>query len=135
MIVGRLLLFADKFVGEWMSQQMNENIIPPYTAIGVISTDGQLAGAVLFNQLHEGNVEVSLYAPKMISRGVLRAAASYGFETLGCSRMTARTRASNLHARRFIEKVGFRQEGVLRSYYEDGEDAILFGLLKSENKW
>lgn len=133
--MGRMLLFADSFVANWMTGMTGEKIIPPYTAIGIIGQNGLLSGAVLFNQLHEGNIEVSLYAPKVVSRGVLRAAASFAFRTNGCSRVTARTRASNLRACRFIEKVGFRQEGVLRSYFADGEDAILYGLLKDECRW
>ena len=67
--------------------------------------------------------------------GRLLAPAVDGFTELGVSRMTARTRASSLDVRRVIEKAGFRQEGVLRSYFKDGEDAILFGMLKTECRW
>jgi RimJ/RimL family protein N-acetyltransferase len=87
---------------------------------------------VLFNDLQEASVEVSIVAPRAVSRALLRLAAQYAFGDLQCNRVTARTRASNLPVRRFIQKVGFKQEGVLRSYYPDGDDAILFGLLKSE---
>jgi RimJ/RimL family protein N-acetyltransferase len=38
-------------------------------------------------------------------------------------------------ARKFDEHVGFIQEGVIRQAFEDGEDAILYGMLKSECKW
>jgi RimJ/RimL family protein N-acetyltransferase len=33
------------------------------------------------------------------------------------------------------KRQGFTQEGVLREAFEDGEDAILYGMLKSECKW
>lgn len=118
-----------------MAEQMQEEINPPYTVFGVLSARGQIVGAVLFNGLHEGNVEISAYAPGRISRGVLRVAASYAFGTAGCNRVTARTRVSNLRVRRFLEKVGFHREGVLSSYYRDGDDAILYGLLKGECRW
>jgi RimJ/RimL family protein N-acetyltransferase len=134
-VVGRVLLYADDYVAGWMAEKMGESITPPYTAFGVVSAHGQLSGAVLFNGLHEGNVEVSLYAPRHVSRGLLRAAAAYAFETAGCHRITARTRASSLAVRKFIEKVGFVQEGVLRAYYRDGDDAILFGMKKTECRW
>jgi len=134
-VVGRILLYADDFVGEWLEQRMGVKLVPPYTSFGIIGPDGLLAGAMIFNGFNEGNAEVSLYAPRAVSRGSLRAAARYLFETAGCNRVTARTRASSLRVRRFIEKVGFQQEGVLRAYYQDGEDAILYGLLKSENRW
>lgn len=133
--MGRILLYADEFVGGFIEARTGERIIPPYTSFGIIGPDGLLSGAMIFNGLNEGNVEVSIYAPHAISRGVLRVAASYIFETLGCTRVTARTRASKLRVRRFIEKVGFQQEGVLRAYYRDGEDAILYGLTRSECRW
>lgn len=133
--VGRILLYADEFVGGWLEQRMGVQLIHPYTAFGMLGPDGLLAGAMIFNNFNEGSAEVSIYAPRAVSRGSLRAAASYLFETNGCNRVTARTRASSLRVRRFIEKVGFQKEGVLRAYYQDGEDAILYGLLRSECRW
>ena len=135
LIVGRILLYADDFVGGWLEDRMGVRLVPPYTSFGMIGPDGLLAGAMIFNGFNEGNAEVSIYAPRAVSRGSLRAAASYVFETNGCNRLTARTRASSLSVRRFIDKVGFQQEGVLRAYYQDGEDAILYGLLRSECRW
>jgi RimJ/RimL family protein N-acetyltransferase len=133
--VGRVLLYADDLVAGWMEAQTGEVIIPPYTAFGIIDPDGQLGGAMVFNDFNEGNVEVSLVAPKRVSRGLLRMAAVYAFSQLDCRRISARTRASNLRVRKFIEKVGFQQEGVLRAYYRDGDDAVLYGLLKGECRW
>lgn len=133
--MGRILLFADEFVAGWVEERMGVKITPPYSTFGIIGTNGLLTGAMIFNGFNEGNAEVSIYAPKAVTRGSLRAAASYLFDTAGCNRVTARTRASNLRVRRFIEKVGFQREGVLRAYYQDGEDAILYGLLKTENRW
>jgi RimJ/RimL family protein N-acetyltransferase len=118
-----------------MGGQMGIEIIPPYTALGIVSAHGQLTGGMVFNNQSEADIELSIVAPKRLTRGICRVIAQYAFETAGCMRMTARTRESNLQVRRVIEKVGFRQEGVLRGYYRDGEDAILFGLLRSECRW
>ena len=133
--MGRILLYADEYVAGWMAERMGETIIPPYTAFATVSADGQLMAGVLFNQFNEGSVEVSLYAPRHVSRGLLRAAAAYAFRDLQCNRITARTRASSLSVQKFIERVGFRKEGVIRSYYRSGEDSILYGMLRSECKW
>lgn len=135
LVVGRVLLYADDLVARWMEARMDEKIIPPYTAFGVVGADGQIAGGVLFNQVHEGNIELSVVAPGNLSRRLFRVLAAYAFGTHGAARVTARTRASSLRVRRVIEKAGFQQEGVLRSYYHDGDDAVLYGLLKSECRW
>jgi len=135
LLVGRILLYADDYVAEWMGEQMGTRIIPPYTAFGVVSAHGQLVGGVVINEIQEASCEVSIVAPKRVSRSLLRVTASYVFDTLGCNRVTARTRASTLKVRKFIEKVGFRQEGILRAFYEDGDDAVLFGMLRNECRW
>lgn len=118
-----------------MASRIGQEIVPPYTAFATVGGDGQITGAVLFNGLQDGNVEVSIVAPRHVSRALLRVAAQYAYGELGCHRVMARTRASSLPVRRFIEKVGFTQEGVLRSYYPDGDDAIVFGMLKTECRW
>jgi RimJ/RimL family protein N-acetyltransferase len=42
---------------------------------------------------------------------------------------------SNETAKKFDEHVGFIQEGVIREAFEDGEDAILYGMLRSECRY
>jgi hypothetical protein len=118
-VVGRILLYADDLVAGWMEQQTGQRIIPPYTAFATLAADGQISGAVLFNDHIEGSVEVSIVAPGRVSRALLRAAAQYAFGDLGVNRVTARTRASTLRA----------------AHYADGEDAILYGMLKAECRW
>jgi RimJ/RimL family protein N-acetyltransferase len=135
LVVGRLLLHADQHVARYMAGKMGQIFITPYTAIGILGANGQLVGGMLFNQYTEGDVEVTLYAPSRLGRGVLRAISAYVYFTLGCNRMSARTRASSLAVQGVLRKCGFQQEGRLREYYQDGEDAILFGMLKSECRW
>ena len=134
-VVGRILLYADHLVAHWMMEKTGQTIFPPYTAFAALAPDGQIAGAVLFNDHLEGSVEVSIVAPGRVSRALLRVSAQYAFGDLGVNRVAARTRASNLRASSFIERVGFRREGVLRAFYADGEDALLYGMLKAECRW
>ena len=135
LLVGRILLYADEFVASWIEQQTGDRFNPPYTAFGIVDPDGQMSGAVIFSAASEADVEMSIVAPKRLSRGVMRVIARYAFDTAGFNRITVRTRASSLRVRGCIEKAGFRQEGVLRSYYRDGDDAIIYGLLVSECRW
>jgi RimJ/RimL family protein N-acetyltransferase len=133
--VGQLLLFADRGVGDFMSEKMGQDFLPPYSTIGIIGPDGQLCGGMLFNQYVEGDVELTIYAPGRLHRGAIRAGFAYVFLTLGCNRLSARTRASSLAVQVVLRKAGFQQEGTLREYYTDGEDAVLFGILKRNCKW
>ena len=54
---------------------------------------------------------------------------------LGCRRVVLEVRVSNKPAIRLYEKLGFRREKILRSYYSDGEDAWFYVLdLDDEQK-
>ena len=133
--VGQLLLFADRVVGDLMSGRMGQDFAPPYTAIGILGADGQLCGGMLFNAYVEGDVEVTCYAPGRLLRGPIRAGCAYAFETLGCNRLSARTRASSLAVQVVLRKIGFQQEGYARSYLRINgawHDHLLFGLLAED---
>jgi len=42
---------------------------------------------------------------------------------------------TNLPCIRLVERLGFKQEGLLRKYRDDGSSCFFYGILKSENKW
>jgi hypothetical protein len=134
-LVGNILLRADAIVGRWMSDRMGVDFEVPYAAMGILGQSGQLEGGVIFNGFNEADVEVTLYAPRRLSRALFRVICSYAFETLECNRMTARTRASSLVVRRVLTGTGFQEEGMLRRYYKDGEDAVLYGMTKEDCRW
>lgn len=60
----------------------------------------------------------------------------YGFSQLGLSRIQVTTRADNVRAAAGIEKVGFRREAILRSFYRTDtgrENGLLLYLLRDES--
>lgn len=60
----------------------------------------------------------------------------YAFEQLGCQRVGLRTKWTNQQSRAAIERLGFRLDGVLRSYarHANGvlDDAVVYSLLAHE---
>jgi len=71
-----------------------------------------------------------------LMREVLPVLVRHGFEVLGLHRMEARIEPKNAASIKLVERLGFRQEGVLRdrTLHGDGrrEDLLLFGLLRPE---
>lgn len=62
---------------------------------------------------------------------------NYVFEHLGAVRATALIRNSNTPAKRFVEKLGFTHEGVMRKAFS-GEDLCIYGILEEDfksHKW
>ena len=57
--------------------------------------------------------------------------ADYIFNQLGCVRVTARTQPDNTKARRMLESLGFKCEGIIRQGYGT-KDMMVYGILQNE---
>lgn len=106
-----------------------------YAACGVVSGAGALVGGVVFNNYLPayGSIEASFAADRRdwLTRAVITAMLAYPFQQLGCQRLTAVTPRKAASARRFLEKFGFRREGLVRRGF-GSDDAVISGLLRAE---
>ena len=133
----RLLFGHDAAVGEWVASRIphvgSSANLGPFVAIGVCS-DKLEAGVVFHNYVQSyGNIEVtcaadsSRWLTSRLATGIMH----YPFYQLGCQRVTALTPRKARPARQFLEKFGFRQEGVVRRGF-GSDDMFVYGLLRSE---
>lgn len=118
-------------VAKWLGDKLGTEFTPPYEAIGILDKDGFRIGAALFNDRADRNIELTTYGPGAFRRDVCVWIAQYCFIKNDCLRITARTRVSNLHVRRVMEKFGWRHEGTLRDWYDD-EDAVIYGMTRDD---
>jgi hypothetical protein len=106
--------------------------VPPFTAW--IVWNGHIPlGAYVLNCFTGHDVALTgvVYSPWPIS--VAREIARQCFVELGVSRVTARTRPSNVGAIRALKAAGFHMESVARDHFGD-EDAYVFALLRRDQK-
>ena len=100
--------------------------------IGLVVVDrGKVCGAVILNNCTPGrNIDVTAvghcWSVKVI-RFILRHCFSQA------RRVTAQTSVNNHAAIKALQQMGFQREGLMREFFDDG-DAIVFGLLKSEQR-
>ena len=107
-------------------------ICDPYIGL-LIERDGVHVGAFILNDYTPGhNIEMSAVISGPVSVSDLRDIFRYCFDRV--RRVTARTSVHNTRTLRMLEVLGFRREGLLRQWFKDGSDAVLFGLLKSEQR-
>lgn len=109
-------------------------------ALGVVDDRERLVAAVVYNHFAEANIEMSVAAEpnvRWLSRPALFAFFFYPFVTLGCNRVTSTIKSGpeTKSVRKFCQHVGFRYEGVVREFYRDGRDAVIFGMLRRECRW
>lgn len=132
-----LVYGQDERVRDWVAMHIGEPFGENDIAIGVEEA-GELIAGVVYNMYSKASISMHVAAvpgKRWTTKEFMYAFFAYPFLQLNCNRVTGLVRTSNEQARRFDEHVGFIQEGVIRQAFEDGEDAILYGMLKSECKW
>lgn len=105
-------------------------------AIGV-ARHGAIVAAAIFYDYRLTSIEVTFVttSPRWASRENIKAILSYPFLQLGCKRVTAITEEGNGAARAFLERLGFRQEGVHPDGFVSGA-GISYGLLRVDaERW
>ena len=103
---------------------------------GEVTRGGSRAAVVAFYDWREGydtlGVSVALSGRRWASPGVVRAIFHYAFAQAGANLLQVGTPASNRAGVRFVRRVGFRQEAVLRDRYGPGRDMVIFSLTAAE---
>ncbi|QOZ15946.1 hypothetical protein XI02_13875 [Bradyrhizobium sp. CCBAU 21365] len=98
----------------------------------VIERDGVDVGAVILNGYTPGcNIDLTGVGRGAWTLFVVRDIARYCFARV--KRVTARTSVKNEAAIKSLSKLGFKQEGIMREFFPDG-DAVCMSLLRSEQK-
>src|SRR5262249_26179697 len=95
----------------------------------------QLKGAIVWNGWNGANVDVTVWAPGIASRRILRGGFAYAFDGLGATRITAPTEVSNQTMRDLMRRLGFCFEARLPSYYGAGRDALQYSMLREDCPW
>ena len=129
----------DGRVAKWVCDGLGENTdwIGAGATLGVYLGEKLIAG-IIFNDIRpKCDVWLTIYScdRRWCVRRVLRCVFNFCFTCLDCRRASAFVSVSNDKSRKLVERLGFRQEGVLRKYRDNGEDAFVFGMLKEECRW
>ncbi len=133
-----LLFGFDNEVARVVGEGLGVVIHPPFVAIGVVDDRNRLMGGMVFNNYTKASVEITVYGPRCMKRGVIRAAMHYAFIQLGVLNLRARTKRSNARMRKILPKLGYRFEATLDQYYgpSRANDALLFRIARPQaDKW
>lgn len=136
----RLVVGEDAVVAAWVAARIphmarNGLDFGPCAAIGVVSETGEPLGGVVYHNYrpHCADIELSFASasPKWLTRPLIRGLMAYPFDQVGCQRVTGVTPKRAKEARAFLDKFGFKREGVVRFGFGD-DHAIISGLLRKE---
>ena len=112
-------------------------------AFTVLDADGRVSGTTRFLRMNEAHRRVEIggtvYATRVQRTGLntetKRLLLTHAFEALGCQCVQLRTDFLNRQSRRAIERLGARQDGVLRGHMVmpgHARDTVVYSILAHE---
>ncbi len=112
-----------------------ERFVEGASAIGIVDGEGVLGAAAIYSGYDGdfGDIEISFAMRPgfYLSRSAISTLLRYPFGQLKCTRVTAATPRRATSTRQFLEKLGFKREGVLRRRFGT-DDAVVYGLLAKD---
>lgn len=99
--------------------------------------NGELVAVVVFDTFSTTGcfVHIASGARKWMSREFGIVAMTYPFIQLALPRISCIVSTNNRMSLRFTRQFGWIEEGIMRRAGNDGEDIILFGMLRQECRW
>lgn len=133
-----LVFGEDERIARWVHAQIPhmptgfENM----KALGVVDAEMNIIGGIVYHEYRGNDIQISCasISRRWLCRNFIRSMFHYPFVQLGCDRVTSCIPAKNSHTRRFIEGLGFKEEGTMRRGFAD-DDCIIYGLLREECKF
>ncbi|MEW6162266.1 MAG: ribosomal protein S18-alanine N-acetyltransferase [Nitrospirota bacterium] len=121
------------FTTPWSEAAFFNEIHDPYSITKVAVLEDEVIGYICVNHMiNEGHILNLAVHPDLRRRGIATALVEEVLDELrgkGCRSLYLEVRISNLGARRFYERLGFRPVDVRRDYYTfPREDAVIMML-------
>ena len=117
---------------KWLQKRLGGGSVP-CQCFAVL--DGKkLVGVVSFFNFRWPNIEIAFYCEDYrwaLNRDGILELFAYPFVQLKCKRVTALVERKNKKARKMVQRLGFKEEGMLRKAGEKG-DLFIYGLLPEE---
>ena len=128
----------DHEVAAWIAERVpyTQNL-EPCRCIGFRKRGGEILYGGAFNEFRGRDVQYHAACddPSVLTRSRIKVLFRYPFEQIGVERISCVIADSNARSRKVVEGLGWKQEGIIRRFYADSEDGILYGILKSECRW
>ena len=120
----------------WVSDATFESFDPNYT-MGISVIDRLGAATVLYHHYYpQVDCQMSIRgAGAWATPEALTEFFSFPFVELGLRRVTAAVARNNKRSRKLCERVGYKMEGVRRKAYRNGQNEIIYGMLREECRY
>ena len=126
-------------IAAWICRGLNEDMswLRENLTLGFVY-NGELAGGLIFHDYRpHHDVWLTIYTcdKHWCNREILATVFATAFQLLDCRRINILVSAGNTDCLSFVKRLGFKAEGLLRRYRENGEDCFIMGMLREECPW
>lgn len=126
-------------IARWICKGLREDVnwLHDNLTFG-FALDNRMIGGLIFHDYKEHqDVWWTIYSEdkRWCNRRMLRHMFKVAFQNLDCRRINLLVSKNNRHCLKFVKKLGFKKEGLLRKFREDGEDCYILGMLREECPW
>lgn len=132
----RQFCFAPEIVAPWVCDKLEIQYLPgKFSAIGR-ARDNALVGGIIYENFNHASVECHIagVGSAWLNKPFLFMIFDYPFRQLGVEMMIARVSSANGDCIRFVEKLGFAREAILRGACPDG-DLHIYVMRKAGCRW
>lgn len=126
-------------VAAWVCAGLGDNI-EDYGAnltIGVYLGKILIAGIIMNDHRKDVDVWLTIYSvnKRWCTKAVIKYVFGIVFNLMNCRRCNIFISKDNHASLSMCERLGFKKEGLLRQYRENGADCYVLGMLRTECKW
>ena len=126
-------------ITDWVCRQLGYETRWPqqYMTFGVLQGEKIIAG-LIFHDIHPmQDVTWTIYSENKTwcKRHIIKEFMRLAFAVFQCRRINILVDTDNQQCLKFVTRLGFKKEGLLRAYRENGKDCYFLGLLREENQY
>lgn len=126
-------------ITDWVCRCLNypQDTLENYRTIGFLIGDRVIGGLIYHNVRPKRDLWWTIYTidKRWCNRRALKLIFGLAFNHWQVERISLLVNTDNHECIKLVEGLGFKKEGLLRQYRDDGSDCYFYGMLKSENKW
>lgn len=93
--------------------------------------DNEIVASVIYDGYNDQSMHIQIFLVGVPCKEWVAMILDYPFNKVGIKKLLAGVNSNNKRCRKMIEHVGFRVEGVIKNFYQDG-DLLLYTLVKEE---
>ena len=126
-------------ITKWVCHGLGESLdsINSPLTYGFAFRNRMVGGLIFHNIRPHHDVWWTIYSTEKTwcNKSTLKQMFTLAFQDLDCRRISILVSRSNRHCLRFVRRLGFHIEGLLRRFRDNGEDCFVLGMLKEECPW